>query len=892
MLKDLNYLEEKKLHKPPRTDRNLAYYTMQLASHLTNRTARALTLSLGLVTLVPSLVSAQSDIAKLEVLRRAEKTRLAEELLTEGRKAFAKGEYESATQSYTKALSELPGGFATAGRRAVIEQHLADGTVALSQKFRRVGRYDEAREKLEGVLSVDPNNQRARQELEYLDNPIRTNPGLSYEHTRNVDQLRRNLYTAEGFKNLGLYDDSIREYQKVLRIDPYNSAARRGMEGIHQLKSDHYAASYDEARARMLAQVDQAWEIAVPPPVELSPIDPRNPDGLSLGTSIDYKLKHIIIPVVDFDDTSVEEAIDFLRQRASELDQFEIDPTKKGINFVIRKPRLTGGIGVDAALDAAGGLNAFDPSSARVKELKLRNVPLGNVLQYICAQARLRYKIDEYAVTLLPIGSGEGEDILLRKWKVPPTFLTDIESGSPDGGGVEPDPFGGDDTGLGSGALKPRRPLVDILKDAGIDFPPGSSAQFIASTSTLIVSNTPQNLDLVDQLVEGIIGGTPKMIKIVTKFVEISQENSDELSFDWIVTPFGLGGLVSDELFLGGGTAGNGQTRTSADFISPVAFTTLPGIPAGANQTVSNIMTASNRSGDSAVTRNSIDSILNNPNRSAQVSRPAPGILSLTGLFNSGQLQMIMRGLAQKKGADIMTAPSVTARPGQKATIEIIREFIYPTEYEPPELPNQVGGGNNVGGGGLGGGGGGGGGFPVTPATPTAFETRNTGVTLEIEPNVGANDYVIDLRFAPEIVEFEGFINYGSPITSPASDAFGNPVTVTITENRIEMPVFSSRRISTGITIYDGHTVAVGGLMREDVQDVEDSVPILGDIPLLGRLFRSSSHNQIKSNLIIFVTANLIDAAGKNIRENASQPDTTGPVGTGLGGAPGVLPPL
>ena len=65
---------------------------------------------------------------------------------------------------------------------------------------------------------------------------------------------------------------------------------------------------------------------------------------------------------------------------------------------------------------------------------------------------------------------------------------------------------------------------------------------------------------------------------------------------------------------------------------------------------------------------------------------------SLTGLFSDGQVQMIMRGLAQKKGADIMTAPSVTAQSGQKATIEIIREFIYPTEYEPPELPNQVGG--------------------------------------------------------------------------------------------------------------------------------------------------------------------------------------------------------
>jgi general secretion pathway protein D len=403
----------------------------------------------------------------------------------------------------------------------------------------------------------------------------------------------------------------------------------------------------------------------------------------------------------------------------------------------------------------------------------------------------------------------------------------------------------------------------------------------------------------VDQLVEDILGGTPKMIRITTKFVEVSQENSDELSFDWIVTPFGLGGVISEELFVGGGTQGNGQVRTGSDFISPVAFTNIPGIPAASNQAVNNIVTASNRSGDTAVTRNNVDAILNNPNRSAQVNRAAPGILSLTGLFNSGQLQMIMRGLAQKKGTDIMTAPSVTARPGQKATIEIIREFIYPTEYEPPELPNQVGGGfggNNGGGFGVGGGGGGAGGFPVTPATPTAFETRNTGVTLEIEPNLGPNEYVIDLRFAPEIVEFEGFINYGSPITSPATDAFGNPVTVTITENRIEMPVFSSRRVSTGITIYDGHTVAVGGLMREDVQDVEDGVPVLSDIPLIGRLFKSDAQSNIKSNLIIFVTANIIDASGKNYRKpNEVDPSGTpiDPISTDLGGeGAGVLPPL
>jgi general secretion pathway protein D len=237
-----------------------------------------------------------------------------------------------------------------------------------------------------------------------------------------------------------------------------------------------------------------------------------------------------------------------------------------------------------------------------------------------------------------------------------------------------------------------------------------------------------------------------------------------------------------------------------------------------------------------------------------------------------------------------MTAPSVTAKSGQKATIEIIREFIYPTEYEPPELPNSVGGGNS-GGGIIGLGGGGGGSFPVTPATPTAFEMRKTGVTLEIEPTIGENDFVIDLRFAPEIVEFEGFINYGSPIQSPSTDALGNPVVSVITENRIEMPVFSARRVSTSLTIYDGYTVAVGGLMREDVQNVEDKVPILGDIPIIGRLFQTRGENRIKSNLIIFVTAQIIDATGRPLRGADAGQSVAVSAGGGDAGA-GVLPPM
>ena len=105
------------------------------------------------------------------------------------------------------------------------------------------------------------------------------------------------------------------------------------------------------------------------------------------------------------------------------------------------------------------------------------------------------------------------------------------------------------------------------------------------------------------------------------------------------------------------------------------------------------------------------------------------------------------------------------------------------------------------------------------------------------------------------------------------------------------MPVFSKRSVNTSLTIYDGYTVAVGGLMREDVQNVEDKVPILGDIPLIGRLFQTKAENRIKSNLIIFVTAQIIDATGRPLRGGDAGGAVPVTAGGGDPGA-GVLPPL
>ena len=834
--------------------------------------------------------STKSSLAQREIMRRTQAVAEADRLFAEGREAYAKAEFQVAVDKYKQALGNVRDVPALVDRHESYTQHLADASVALAQSYRKIGKYDEARLLLEGVLAadVDPDNAIAKTELNYLDDPIRTNPVLTYDHVKNVDQVRRTLYKAQGYYDLGKYDQAKKEYEDILRIDPYNEAARRGMEKVADTKSDYYRAAYGHTRAELLMQVDQAWELSVPADVPTFNAAPTSNNIASDGVAtINAKLRNIIIPKIDFEDRTVEEAIDYLRLRAAELDVTQPDPAKKGVNLVIRRPKgnaLGGGVAVEPEAGAEDLLGTGDLGAARIDELRLRNVPLGVALKYICDKTKLRFKVDDFAVTLVPM-TEEGNDVFTRTFRVPPDFVALLmTAGGAGGGAPDEDPFAavGDGGGI-AGGLSTRPPITELLKNNGILFPDGSAAT-LGSAGTLLVTNTLAELDKVEQLVDLHMGQQPKQVKITTKFVEITQENSDELGFDWVISPFGDSG---GNIFGTAGTLGSGVARTALDFINPVNGTSIPGIPASSLGNVENSPTSGLRSGDYAVNRNSIDAILNNPNRSLQKPAVAPGILGVTGLFSDGQIQMIMRGLAQKKGSDLMTAPSVTARSGQKATIEVIREFIYPLEYEPPTAVAPQN--NNFG---VGVGGGGGGGAATTPASPVAWETRNTGVTLEIEPNIGENDFVIDIRFLPQIVEFEGFINYGSPILAPSVDADGNPVTLVVTDNRIEMPVFSKRSVDTSLTIYDGYTVAVGGLMREDVQIVEDKVPILGDIPYLGRLFQSESENRIKSNLIIFVTAEIIDPTGRRVNDTESSPppeeELVNPVVTDGGG---LLPP-
>lgn len=858
------------------------------------RSRLALPLSCALlVSVSPQILVSQtvSGLANREIMRRYARIEDAKMAIARGDNSFREANYEDALSSYQAAVQTIPNAPYTAEWLQYAELKYADCAVVVAKERAKVGKYDEARQLLDGAVAKFPDHKPAKALLRQLDDPDRWPPALTSSHVDNVKKVEKGLILGNSSVELGNYDQAITQYQDVLRVDPYNSAARRGMENAERQRGRYLDAAYDQQRARMLNQVTEMWEEKVP--LKVTPMGVPTVNTRSAGAYLTQKMDTIIFPTVAFENATIEEAIEYLRLKSKDLDTEEPDPTKKGVNIIIR----TG--------DA--------PTGASIS-LDLKNVPMSEALRYICDLAQMKYKVEAYAVVVVPISESSTE-MFTRTYRVPPDFL--VAGGG--GGAAAPaapaaDPFAAPAAGNGGSALSARPTAKDVLTGAGITFPEGSSASFTAATSTLVVRNTQPNLDLVETYVEELNKNGPKQVVITSKFVEVSQKNTEELGFDWLLGGVGFNG---NNVFAGGGSAGSGNPYSPNNF--PFGGNaTIPAITDGGApptqlfpaQTLASAvggpiplgatgygngggpMTSGNRSGSLAITDNSIDNLLSSGSTTA-TRTVAPGILSVAGVFTDPQFQAVMRGLSQKKGVDLMSAPSVTTKGGTRATMSVVREFIYPTEFDPPQLPQ----GNQAGGALLGGGGTN---MIATPTTPTAFETRNTGVTLEAEPTVGPDGNTIELNLSPEVVEFDGFVNYGSPILSPSSSAFQAIQTQAIgavgaattgyiplsqperliTPNIINQPIFSVRKVTTGVTVWDGQTVALGGLIREDVQDVEDKLPILGDLPFIGRLFRNEAEQHFKRNLMIFVTAYLIDPSGQRVKAVAND---AAPAPTGVG---------
>ncbi|MFU8780620.1 MAG: type II secretion system protein GspD, partial [Kiritimatiellia bacterium] len=354
--------------------------------------------------------------------------------------------------------------------------------------------------------------------------------------------------------------------------------------------------------------------------------------------------------------------------------------------------------------------------------------------------------------------------------------------------------------------------LRAFFEEMGVQWPARSSIKFVRGLGKLVVANTQENLAVFESIL-AILNVVPYQIEIEARFIEVAQTDIDSLGLEWMLTD-------------------NWQIAEMA------ADANLPPAARRRIQMAANATSGGFTQGNRFLTQDG--------SMGPQGSPIMDRIATVSSVLTNPELSMVLHALQQRGHTDLLSAPKITTQSGQQAVIKVVTEYIYPTAFD----TSGIEGGTTTAGTA--------GGTVGAVVTPLDFQTREVGVILTVLPTVSPEGQMIDIDLAPEVVSEPTWRNYGSTYTS--FDPNGNPVEQVL---NMEQPFFHTRKLQTKLLIYNGATVVMGGMITELRNSVDDSIPLLGDIPILGRLFRSKYDYSEKRNLLIFVTARLVDPAGR-----------------------------
>ena len=621
----------------------------------------------------------------------------------------------------------------------------------------------------------------------------------------------------------GDYQGARATFRQIETLDADNIQAKAYQRLISEKLADRGRLTYLATREAMMDEVSKAWQR---PQVYTGTTVDRG--GARADSIIDKKLAEIIIPNVSFPAPGVTlaQAINTLSILSVEYDKS--NDAKKGVNIVLF------------------GDNA---SEAKPVVLTLRDLSLGQILDWVTQQAGFQYDIEKDTIVVRKAMDNSVASMDTLDFPLPTSTVMRMigfkaavgESGDSD------NPFGGSGGGgaaAGAGDGK-EEAIKNFLVKAGVEFGPGATVAF--DGSKLWVTNTRRNLDKVRNIL--LRYSETKQVEIEAKFMEVNQGVLKELGFNWNVSRKNADGSYST-LFstVGRNTTGMISTynnRTLADSITSASAGSTPiTILKPANEVTADV--------PNPYTVEPVVPLL--PSTINMASGAAQAANTVLGVINGYDVSLIVNALEQRQGSDLLCAPKVTVISGSTASITVSQRMRYPESWG--DVQSNVGSSSTT----VNGESSSSAGVTITPGTPQDFTSVDVGVSMEVTPNVEEDDS-INLVLNPNVTEFEGFMEYGG-----VAVAISSRTTVTVPSGFIQ-PVFSVREVKTTVTVFDGATVVMGGLTREEVRTINDSVPILSDIPWIGRLFRSKGESRQKRNLLIFVTANRISPGGSVGRE-------------------------
>ena len=611
--------------------------------------------------------------------------------------------------------------------------------------------------------------QKANSELgiEQFKNETSVDNLIRDEHEENFD-VKKYFALAKTYKKNREYEKARDMLEKILILEPYNYKATYELKLIYQKVANIGKKRDAVEQKERLAQTQWGYATPIKETISEENIIPvTNIEANS--TQLQKKLDTIIIPKIAFDSAPVNSILSFLRKESEQLDTED----HMGINIDLR------------------------PSSPEVGErpvtLEMSNVPLGELIKIICDYARLNYKIEKYAVI---ISDSSLDSMELRYIPIKSDIVNSIAEINnievKTGADIEEASTLDDvsETSDISPVVISDEAVQSYFTARGVPFPSGASISWDMPSSTLVIKNTPENIVILENLLNEI-DFSPPLVLIEVKFVEITYDKDKGLAFNFKVN------LDASNFTMNEFANSDGTTQSGNDLLNNTG----------------NLLNLLQFSQDPVNLGNNI----------------------------AGALDFFVYALEQTELAELLSSPKIITKSGSTAYFEMVEENYYATSWttNSPEVVYET--------------------VQITPPTPD-FEEMKMGIMLQVTPTVNSNNHTVFLDVYPVVKQFQEYDD-SFPYTIRKITSDGTTDSPYL-ERDLLMPIINDRDVKSKLKINDGDTIVLGGMLSDSTEKTLDKYPILGDVPLLGRFFRSEYEVVQQSNLLIFVTAKLINPDG------------------------------
>ena len=382
------------------------------------------------------------------------------------------------------------------------------------------------------------------------------------------------------------------------------------------------------------------------------------------------------------------------------------------------------------------------------------------------------------------------------------------------------------------------QPTLASLVDAAA----GGKIVIDTRTNSLVITERPSRMKRIRPVIEELDHPTDQVM-IESKFVEISNNDIRNIGVNWsslsgynvTASPGSAGAFTYNNSYgsstnNANGTTNNGSTTTTGSN----GTTGSTSLTSGSNNSTSNTTTngtptnTSTTGTNAGITNASGTSLANSvastltaaTNLAAGTTAVGQSTNVMSAVFSADQFRLVLSALQQLNSAKIVSNPTIVTLNNTEASINVGQQYPIPSYTF-----NQQTGTFEVSG----------------------FIYKDIGIILKVTPQVNARGF-IKLTLAPEVSQNQGTTSFGG-----ASGA--------------SIPIIGTRKAVTQVSLKDGYTMGIGGLISTNFNDGSNKIPILGDIPVIGYLFKQNTRNHTLDNLVIFITAKTISAEGAPVEQ-------------------------